>query len=59
MSRDDSVTLWLAGLKIGDGTDIQRLWDRYFQQLVRLASSRLSRHARRMLDEEGSGCNPG
>ena len=52
MSQGDSVTLWLAGIKAGDNSDIQRLWDRYFQQLVRLASSRLPRHARRVVDGE-------
>jgi DNA-directed RNA polymerase specialized sigma24 family protein len=52
MSRDDSVTLWLEGIKAGDQEDIQRLWDRYFQRLVQLASSRLPRHARRVLDGE-------
>jgi DNA-directed RNA polymerase specialized sigma24 family protein len=52
MTQQDSVTLWLEGIKAGDNADIQRLWDRYFQQLVRLASSRLPRHARRILDGE-------
>jgi DNA-directed RNA polymerase specialized sigma24 family protein len=52
MSHDNSVTQWLDGVKAGDNDDIQRLWDRYFQRLVRLASSRLPRHARRMVDEE-------
>ena len=52
MSQGDSVTLWLAGIKAGEDSDIQRLWDRYFQQLVRLASSRLPRHARRVVDGE-------
>jgi DNA-directed RNA polymerase specialized sigma24 family protein len=52
MSYDDSVTHWLQGAKAGDNADIQRLWDRYFQRLVRLASSRLPRRARRMVDEE-------
>jgi DNA-directed RNA polymerase specialized sigma24 family protein len=42
----------LHGLKVGDGADIQRLWDRYFQQLVRLAGSRLPAHTRRAFDEE-------
>jgi DNA-directed RNA polymerase specialized sigma24 family protein len=52
MSHDNSVTRWLDGVKAGDNDDIQRLWDRYFQRLVRLASARLPRHARRMIDEE-------
>ena len=52
MPRGDSVSLWLAGLKAGDADDIQRLWDRYFQRLVRLAGTRLPGHARRAFDEE-------
>jgi DNA-directed RNA polymerase specialized sigma24 family protein len=52
MSGSDSVTLWLEGAKAGDHVAIQRLWDRYFQRLVLLASSRLPRHAKRILDEE-------
>jgi DNA-directed RNA polymerase specialized sigma24 family protein len=52
VSRDDSVTLWLDGLKAGDDADVGRLWDRYFQRLVRLAGARLPRHIRREFDEE-------
>jgi DNA-directed RNA polymerase specialized sigma24 family protein len=52
MSTDDSVTCWLEGIKLGDGADIQRLWDRYFERLVRLAGSRLPVHTRRAFDEE-------
>jgi DNA-directed RNA polymerase specialized sigma24 family protein len=52
MSNPDSVSRWLDGLKAGDHADIQRLWDRYFEQLVRLAGSRLPGHARRAFDEE-------
>jgi DNA-directed RNA polymerase specialized sigma24 family protein len=52
MSDDASVSGWLDGLKAGDEADIQRLWDRYFQQLVRLAGKKLPGHARREFDEE-------
>ena len=52
MSQGDSVTYWLDGLKAGDDDSIQRLWDRYFQRLVRLAGTRLPGHARRAIDEE-------
>jgi DNA-directed RNA polymerase specialized sigma24 family protein len=52
MSDGDSVSVWLDGLKMGNGPDIQRLWDRYFQRLVRLAATRLPVNARRALDEE-------
>jgi DNA-directed RNA polymerase specialized sigma24 family protein len=50
--QEDAVTLWLDGIKAGDGTDIQRLWDRYFQRLVRLAGAKLPAHCRRAFDEE-------
>jgi DNA-directed RNA polymerase specialized sigma24 family protein len=49
---DDSVSRWLDGLKDGNNADVQRLWDRYFGLLVKLASARLSGHARRVTDEE-------
>ena len=52
MSPSDSVTYWIDGLKAGNDDPIQRLWDRYFQRLVRLASTRLPSHARRAVDEE-------
>ncbi len=52
MSSSDSVSCWLEGVKLGDDADVQRLWDRYFERLVRLAGSRLPGHARRAFDEE-------
>jgi DNA-directed RNA polymerase specialized sigma24 family protein len=52
MSNGESVTRWLAGVKAGDGADIQRLWNRYFQRLVRLAGAKLPGHCRRAFDEE-------
>jgi DNA-directed RNA polymerase specialized sigma24 family protein len=52
VSQENSVTIWIGGVKAGDGADIQRLWDRYFQRLVRLAGARLPSHCRRAFDEE-------
>jgi DNA-directed RNA polymerase specialized sigma24 family protein len=52
VTNEDSVTLWIDGLKSGDDLDIQRLWDRYFQRLVRLAGTKLPSHRRRAFDEE-------
>jgi DNA-directed RNA polymerase specialized sigma24 family protein len=52
MSGDNSVSRWLVGLREGNDADVQRLWDRYFQRLVRLAGTRLPGHARRVSDEE-------
>jgi DNA-directed RNA polymerase specialized sigma24 family protein len=39
-------------MKVGECDHIQRLWDRYFTRLVRLAGSRLPGHSRRAFDEE-------
>jgi DNA-directed RNA polymerase specialized sigma24 family protein len=52
VSNRESVTQWLHGIKTGESADIQRLWDRYFQRLVRLAAARLPGHCRRAFDEE-------
>jgi DNA-directed RNA polymerase specialized sigma24 family protein len=52
MAGDDTVTIWLDGAKAGDDRAIQKLWDRYFHRLVRLAAKRLPGHARRDVDEE-------
>jgi DNA-directed RNA polymerase specialized sigma24 family protein len=52
MADDTSVTHWINGMKAGNSMDIQRLWDRYFRPLVRLAEAKLPGHARRELDGE-------
>ena len=52
MDLDQSVTCWIDGLRDGSEQSAQRLWERYFQQLVRLAGSRLPRNVRRGFDEE-------
>ena len=52
VSQSDSVTGLLDGLKAGDEQVVGPLWNRYFERLVRLAGSRLPRHARRSVDEE-------
>ena len=52
MPDDDSVSRWLDGLKAGDNSAIQRLWDRYFENLVRVAGARLRGQRRRDYDEE-------
>src|SRR5262245_43708148 len=49
---DDAVTLWLERLREGDAEAAQKVWERYFERLVRLAGSRLPNHARRDFDEE-------
>lgn len=52
VSTGESVTRWLHGVRAGDSADIQRLWNRYFQRLVRLAGAKLPGHCRRAFDEE-------
>jgi DNA-directed RNA polymerase specialized sigma24 family protein len=47
-----SVTRWLGALKAGDPAAAQRLWARYFTDLVRLARARLGAAPRAAEDEE-------
>jgi RNA polymerase sigma factor (sigma-70 family) len=41
MDASGSITHWLDGLKAGDSVAAQELWNRYFEQLVVVAQSRL------------------
>jgi DNA-directed RNA polymerase specialized sigma24 family protein len=54
MSTDSkgSVSHWIGALKEGDALAAQRLWERYFDALVRLARSKLGAIPRRDADEE-------
>jgi DNA-directed RNA polymerase specialized sigma24 family protein len=52
MSANGSVTHWIGRLKGGDALAAQKLWEGYFQQLVRLARQRLRSAPRRAADEE-------
>ena len=52
MSERGSVTHWIEQLKAGDRTAAQKLWERYFEKLLRLARARVRRVSRRMADEE-------
>jgi RNA polymerase sigma factor (sigma-70 family) len=52
MSSAGSVTEWLEQLKRGDSSAAQKLWERYFEQLVRLARRNLGHTPRRVADEE-------
>jgi DNA-directed RNA polymerase specialized sigma24 family protein len=47
-----SVTSWLGDLKAGDRDAAQKLWERYFGSLVRLAQARLRTAPRVAEDEE-------
>ena len=52
MNLDETVTIWIDGLRTGDERSAQQLWERYFSQLVRIAGSKLPRSVRRDFDEE-------
>jgi DNA-directed RNA polymerase specialized sigma24 family protein len=48
----NSVSQWIANLQKGDAEAAQRLWDRYFEQLVKFARRRLGSSPRQIKDEE-------
>jgi RNA polymerase sigma factor (sigma-70 family) len=48
----ESVTAWIGELKSGQDRGTQKLWERYFERLVRLASRQLGSAPRRIADEE-------
>lgn len=52
VSDQNSVTLWLADLKAGESAAAAKLWQRYYERLVRLAANKLRSGPRRMADEE-------
>src|SRR5262245_27105165 len=52
MSGDDSIIGWVRGLEDRNPEAAQRLWERYFAEMVRLAGQKLPRHGRRAFDEE-------
>ncbi len=47
-----SVTFWLSQLRSGQGNAAQKLWERYYERLVRLAQKRMARSPKRVEDEE-------
>lgn len=52
MSGLGSVSDWVRELQAGDRAAVQKLWERYFQQLVRLARAKLGDTPRTAADEE-------
>ena len=52
MTPTGSVTEWLDAMKAGDPRAAQKIWERYFDELVRLARKRLGDTPRRVADEE-------
>lgn len=52
MTTKGSVTQWLEAVEQGDELAAQRLWERYYSSLLRLARSKLSGSAGRAFDEQ-------
>ena len=52
MSAGNSVTRWLNQLQDGDPDAAQRLWERYFDGLIRVARANLGAMPRSAADEE-------
>jgi RNA polymerase sigma factor (sigma-70 family) len=52
MSSGDSVSIWIKEVMDGDEDAAQKLWDRYFPDLLILARNRLRTIPRRVADEE-------
>jgi DNA-directed RNA polymerase specialized sigma24 family protein len=52
MLSDGSVTRWIHQAKVGDEVAAQRLWERYYCRLIRLALKKLRGSRRRAADEE-------
>jgi len=52
MSTDDSVSVWIEGLKAGQETAAAKLWGHFYSRLVALACRRLRDLPRRAADEE-------
>ncbi len=46
------ITAWLRRLEAGHNLAAQRLWDVFFERLVRLAQERMRTHDRRIADAE-------
>jgi RNA polymerase sigma factor (sigma-70 family) len=52
MTSQSSITQWLDQVKDGDGHAVQKIWERYFSRLVRMARKKLKDAPRRVADEE-------
>jgi RNA polymerase sigma factor (sigma-70 family) len=52
MSSPGSVSNWIRGVKSGEAAALERLWQRYFPQLVRLAGEHLRHLPRRVKDAD-------
>ncbi|MEK6258068.1 MAG: ECF-type sigma factor [Planctomycetota bacterium] len=52
MNPDATVTQWIQQLKAGHSSAVQKIWEGYFEKMVRLARHRLAEGPRAAADEE-------
>jgi DNA-directed RNA polymerase specialized sigma24 family protein len=52
MAGDDTIIGWVRGLEDRNPQAAQRLWERYFAEMVHIAGQKLPRHHCRAFDEE-------
>ena len=52
MESDHSVSQHIEGLREGDDSSAQQIWERYFQRLITLADRKLKSSPRKAMDEE-------
>ncbi len=52
MQPDMTVTRWIQQLKAGRSSAVQKIWEGYFEKMVRLARHRLAEGPRAAADEE-------
>lgn len=52
MPTHGSVTEWLQAVELGDEQAAQRLWERYYSSLLRLARSKITPRIGRVFDEQ-------
>ena len=52
MNEETSIARWIADLRAGHSLATARLWERYYERLVRLAAQKLRSAPRRVADEE-------
>ena len=51
-NHDHSVTVYIQGLRDGDEEASQKIWERFYERLIRLADRKLKESPRRVANEE-------
>jgi RNA polymerase sigma factor (sigma-70 family) len=52
MDSEGSITEWIKRAEAGDESAVRKLWERYFERLLRVARKRIRSDCRRAADEE-------